>query len=232
MSQSTLKTSLVAVLVALCGAAQANPVVFSSVGGAPSGANRWNLDATVEPSGTILTTITPNAGFVTGSATGQYAAPFLSGSNGAGFGAGGSNQAGGQDQTQYLTTGSTGATPAARIQFAFNAPQLYFGLLWGSVDLYNSIAFFNGDDSVGTLTGADASPAATGNQGVEGTRYVNINFDKSYNRVVFTSSQFAFEFDNVAWASTRQGVPEPATLALVGAALLGFGAVRARRSTR
>ncbi|MBC7940124.1 MAG: PEP-CTERM sorting domain-containing protein, partial [Chitinophagaceae bacterium] len=40
------------------------------------------------------------------------------------------------------------------------------------------------------------------------------------------------EFDNVAWASTRQGVPEPATLALVGAALLGFGAVRARRSTR
>ena len=65
--------------------------------------------------------------------------------------------------------------------------------------------------------------SANGNQGAQGTFYVNIDTTLAFNKVVASSTQYAFEFDNVAYKS----VPDSgSTIALMGAALLGFAALR------
>jgi len=223
------KVGIAAFLVANIGFANAALVASGSVGGAPTGTNKWNLDDAI-PAGLSYSVIAGGA-IVSGAAAGQYAAPFLSGGNGAGFGLGGGDQPDGPDATMYGTSGSTGApgTPSASFTLSFSSLQKYFGLLWGSVDDYNTLTFFNGAVAVGSLTGADVTASPNGDQGVNGTLYVNINSTLAFDTVVFTSSQFAFEFDNIAWSSSRQDVPEPGSLALLGLGLAGLAAASRRK---
>ena len=211
-------------LATTLGAANAALVVTGSVGGAPTGTNKWNLDGA--PVG-LTYAVAGNAGFVTGTVPSEHAAPWLSGSNGTGFGAGGTNQPDGADATSYGTAGTIAGGGNFTLQFS--GLQQYFGLLWGSVDGYNILSFFDGLTTVGSITGSDAKLSPNGNQGVNGTLYVNINSDVGFDRVVFTSTSKAFEFDNVAWAATRQDVPEPGSLALLGLGLAGLAAVSRRK---
>lgn len=223
--------ALAATLVA--GSAHASIISISgSVGGAPTGVKYVNFDNLANgasgsltgtgPNGSVALTINPNARVAVGSVSGQYAAPFISGGNGNGFG---SQVATGADTTPYLTSGRSG--DGGSIKLDFGSDQQYLGLLWGSVDSYNLLSFYDVNNVlVGQVTGSDVLASPNGDQGQAGTLYVNITADP-FRYVVATSTSFAFEFDNVAYNESPVGVPDSgASLGWLGLALVGLGSVR------
>lgn len=225
-----------ALALAMCFAATtANATTLTaSVGGVPTGADCYeNFDGLAPGGGVtslcqIAVSFTPDGGAVQGAANSLYAPPVLSNGNGALFGA-----SDGADTTTYLTAGGIAGSSAI---LGFSTGQKYLGLLWGSVDdnpnaNLNTITFYFGGSEVAQFTGADVSAAAgggscaNGNQSTIGTCYVNINLSSAFDQVVMTSSQHAFEFDNVAFAAGNIGVPEPGEIGLflLGLGLIGSG---------
>jgi hypothetical protein len=96
--------------------------------------------------------------------------------------------------------------------------------IWGSVDSYNTLEVLGAGGSVlYTLVGNDIFDPANGNQTDPNTNPV---VTLTVTGLRFSSTQNAFEFDNVAI-----GVPEPATWAMMigGFGMIGFAARRARR---
>lgn len=215
----------IAASIGIVNSASAGLVVSSAVGGAPTGANYVNFDNLAlgnagGTSGGIGVSFTSgDSEAVQGALSGRYAAPFLSGGNGTLFG----DPANGPDTTTYLSTGIGSVT------LTLPGLEKYFGLLWGSVDSYNTLKLYNGATLVGTVTGTDVTASANGNQGAAGTFYVNISDDLAFNTVKLISTQYAFEFDNVAYGS-KTAIPEPGALAIFGASLLAFGWLLRRKS--
>lgn len=104
--------------------------------------------------------------------------------------------------------------------------------LWGSPDSYNLFEVLDGTGTV--IAGYTGSAIQALTKSSTGTAFVTLNFDGStVNNVKslrFTSSQAAFEFDNVAVAAA---VPEPTTwmLMMIGMAGVGFSMRRKRDTT-
>ncbi|HET9444735.1 MAG TPA: PEP-CTERM sorting domain-containing protein [Steroidobacteraceae bacterium] len=149
---------------------------------------------------------------VTGSSSGRYASPY-------------------GISSAYLTVPynhSAGAV-TLRTPGSYN----YFGLYWGSLDLYNSIHFYSGGSLVGSYDGGDIAPLlATGGQSSwASNRYVNFLFTDGdlFDRIVLVSTNWAFESDNHAFGNIAAAVPEPGTLAMFGLGLMGLGGMALRR---
>jgi len=119
------------------------------------------------------------------------------------------------DDTFYYTVPEDVTdSPKSATVFFGGGTYNYLGLWWGSMDTYNKIDFYLGsfgNAAVATVTGSQVSlDSASGAQGdALNNAYVNIHGLPDFDRAKFTSSQYAFEFDNLA-------VPVP------GAVLLGF----------
>lgn len=132
------------------------------------------------------------------------------------------------DPTPYLSVAYPRSSGTETFQAGAGTSYNYFGLYWGSIDDYNSLQFFSGNNLVASVTGLDviASASLLGNQVSPGSnRYVNFFFDTTFDRVVFGTTQYAFESDNHAYAS----VPEPGTVGLLGLGLLAMGYARRRK---
>jgi hypothetical protein len=106
-----------------------------------------------------------------------------------------------------------------------------FGFYWGSIDPSNDIKFYDGSTLVGDITGANAalqaSLTADGNQfNYNSNRYVTFSDTTgTFDKLVLTSGQNSFEFTNV------NGVPEPATWAMMILGFMGVGFMAYRRKS-
>lgn len=155
---------------------------------------------------TALTTPTYTGGaIVSGSSSGQYAAPVGGTAN-------------------YFTVGGTGAASPAVISLVGFGSISTISLLLGSVDSYNTISFgtLMGSTftSVASFTGTQIYNLANGNQGISSlATFTFSGADQLINAMQVTSTNPAAEFDNITITSA---VPEPGTWAMM---LLGFAGV-------
>ena len=184
-----------------------------------SGATLDNLSSQSDPLVSLQ-----GASYVTGSAANLYQAPnFGTALQPQTFGQGSYT---GPIRSQYISVfGSTTAT------LNFNAPESYFGILWGSVDSYNSLSFYNGSTLIGSITGSEIVAIAggtingNGNSGLD--EYVNVTSGTAFNKIVVGSLVNSFEFADIAYAPAAPAPPINACIAF--AAVLVLQALRNRR---
>ena len=154
---------------------------------------------------------------VSGSASGKYAAPFNS------------DLMSSADGTSYVTVPDPDGASSGWYKADLGGTYNYFGIFWGSVDNYNTLLFYKGGSQVAIYTGTDITTpnAANGNQSAPSTNlYVNFFNLPDFDSFIMSSSQFAFEADNIAVGVNP--VPEPATMLLFGSGLLGLAGLRKR----
>lgn len=191
-----------AAAIAVLTAAAAQATTVTSVQG-PDGAGQTILFdfESGTPAG-----LSGNAGVKIGTVAGQYAAPM-------------------GDSGHFLVVPVGGSTGSGILELGNAYDNISF--YWGSIDKYNTVEFFTGAGATGTslgLYGGGDLAGATGN-GAQGTaannRRVFFDFGSDLaTSVRFSSTQIAFEIDNIATAP----VPEPAMWAMM---LVGFGFVGA-----
>jgi PEP-CTERM motif len=139
------------------------------------------------------------------------------------------------DATQYLAV-LTGGIATLNTPF-LNSLSVYIG----SIDAYNMITFRGLNGFTQSFGGVALNTPANGDQFDALTnRRFNFTFDPNdkIDQIDFTSSGNSFEFDNIAAGAAitlrdiPSKVPEPVTLTIFGAGLVGAALMRRRKMVK
>ncbi|MEH2463713.1 Npun_F0296 family exosortase-dependent surface protein [Nostoc sp.] len=149
-----------------------------------------------DPNGFVTySNITTN--IVQGSVSGQYASPY-------------------GDNTKFLTiapSGSNVAGDSGFVNIKFKEAVDYFGFYAGSLDSYNYIDIYKGNQLLKTFSGADVPTAIADGSwtSTQANMFINLvaGTGETFDRVVMRSDGIAFETDNHAYRLASQSVPEP-----------------------
>jgi hypothetical protein len=211
--------SITAVLTAPMNPSGKTPTIVSLAGStAPSQSTLTGAGYTV----TFATTF--DQGLVQGYVDGRHAVPVagVSGQNPEYL----TGDFGSPLTTDITKSANFFSTGAGSITFNFSTPETSLALLWGSIDIGNSITFSNGLIVTGTeVQNAAKDFAGNGFQGPGGSAWVVVDTSTPFTSVTAASSVVSFEFASVA-ASTApfEIVPEPESVLLIaaGIGLLAF----------
>jgi hypothetical protein len=199
-AQSQVYDPNVSVSTSLTNVAQSGTVNLLDLGRSPTSGLVTN-DTLNFGSGAAAGSIafTGTSGIYSGNVTGLAAAPYTA--------------------TGPTTSNYFAAEPKGAVTFSYSAQQQYFGMMWGSVDTYNTLSFYQGNTLVEQIPGKAVAAIPNGVQGAGNTYWVNVNFGggTSFDRVVATSTNPAFEFGVIAFSTSTQAI----TPAQVAAARAG-----------
>jgi hypothetical protein len=192
----------------------ANAIVVTNLDDAPQA---WAASATADPTGLPTgATWTAAPSIRNGNDSGVYRSPWDDEDV-----VGGDNT--GYFDQDYFAVGPNNPTNPAILDFGDNT-ETYFRMLWGSVDSYNEIAFYNDDGLVATVTNTDIVPGA-GNASGRGASFVQFT-DVTFDEIrFFSDGQNALEWANMSTTP----VPIPAAVWLFGSAVLGLFGVGYKR---
>jgi hypothetical protein len=232
--QMSVPALLAVLLLGHATVACANPLdVTTSVGGVPGSGSAIDIGALpLGTAGGIVDganfSFSGNAGVVSGTLANRHAAPYASGDEGSWFGGGDGPVTG-----EYLTAGNDRAVAGSGITISFSLSQIAFGVLWGSIDSYNKIEVYDGATLLGTVTETPPMLSFPGFQGEGGSAYVEVTSSTPFDRLVFSSDGYAFEFADfmsqaapIPAAELATKVPEPGSLAILGIGLAVLAAAR------
>ncbi len=128
-----------------------------------------------------------------------------------------------------------GASGGDSETITFNTNQKYFGLLWGSVDVTNTVSIYENNNFLATYTGQELENNAVSLQAWPASGsfvdFVADNTSLNFNKIVLSENTTFFETDNYA-ALSASAVPEASTWMMMALGFAGLASMGYRVSRK